>query len=250
MDQTQKNHKIKNKIRIVNINKQYGNKLVLKGIDMMVESGEAIGLLGPNGAGKTTCFQCIIGFINPDYGHVYLNDEEVTSYPIYKRAQKGISYLPQDSSVFKTLSVKGNIEAVLELYEKDKTKLKYKIDELIEELSLTHVANTTAMLLSGGERRRLEIARTLAINPLFILLDEPLAGVDPVSITEIINIINKLKSKNIGVIITDHNVRDALKIIDRAYLLYDGNVLVEGSPKSIVNHTKAKNVYLGTDFTM
>ena len=237
-------------LEIFNIGKKYKNRSVLKNVSLHVKKGEAVGLLGPNGAGKTTCFYCVIGLITPDYGDVHLGGEDITNMPMYKRARMGIGYLPQEASIFRSLSVEDNIKAILELVEEDVNKREAKLEELLFEFSIDHLRKSPAVALSGGERRRLEIARALASNPDFILLDEPLAGIDPIAVGEIRSLVSQLKNRGLGVLITDHNVRETLDIIDRAYILHGGSVLMEGTPEEIVKNKEVRKVYLGEDFSM
>ncbi|MBR1915653.1 MAG: LPS export ABC transporter ATP-binding protein [Alphaproteobacteria bacterium] len=245
-----KNNQDATVLEIFNIGKKYKNRSVLKNVSLHVKQGEAVGLLGPNGAGKTTCFYCVIGLITPDYGDVHLGGEDITNMPMYQRARMGIGYLPQESSIFRTLSVEDNIMAILELTEKDESKREAKLEELLSEFSIAHLRKSPAIALSGGERRRLEIARALASNPDFILLDEPLAGIDPIAVGEIRSLVSQLKNRGLGVLITDHNVRETLDIIDRAYILHGGSVLMEGTPDEIVKNKEVRQVYLGEDFSM
>ena len=237
-------------LEIFNIGKKYKNRSVLKNVSLHVKKGEAVGLLGPNGAGKTTCFYCVIGLITPDYGDVHLGGEDITNMPMYKRARMGIGYLPQEASIFRSLTVEDNIKAILELVEEDENKREAKLEELLFEFSIAHLRKSPAVALSGGERRRLEIARALASNPEFILLDEPLAGIDPIAVGEIRSLVSQLKNRGLGVLITDHNVRETLDIIDRAYILHGGSVLMEGTPEEIVKNKEVRKVYLGEDFSM
>ena len=237
-------------IIVKNIPKSYSKRPVLKNVSIHVKQGEAVGLLGPNGAGKTTCFYCITGLITPDTGSITLDGENITKLPFYHRAQKGIGYLPQESSIFRSLSVEDNIMAVLEVVEPYEDKRNQKLDELLAEFSITHLRESPAIALSGGERRRLEIARALAANPDFILLDEPFAGVDPIAVNDIRNLVSHLKDKGYGVLITDHNVRETLEITDRAYVLHNGTVLCEGTPNEIVCNTDVRKVYLGEHFKL
>ena len=244
---------MKNKVKeiiVKNIAKSYSKRPVLKNVSIHVKQGEAVGLLGPNGAGKTTCFYCITGLITPDTGSITLDGENITKLPFYHRAQKGIGYLPQESSIFRSLSVEDNIMAVLEVVEPYEDKRNQKLDELLAEFSITHLRESPAIALSGGERRRLEIARALAANPDFILLDEPFAGVDPIAVNDIRNLVSHLKDKGYGVLITDHNVRETLEITDRAYVLHNGTVLCEGTPNEIVCNTDVRKVYLGEHFKL
>jgi lipopolysaccharide export system ATP-binding protein len=206
--------------------------------------------LGPNGAGKTTCFYTIIGLIEPDYGSVILDGQDITALPMYRRARLGIGYLPQEASIFRGLTVEGNIRAILEICEPDVKKQDEMLDQLLEEFSITHLRNTSALALSGGERRRVEIARSLATSPSFMLLDEPFAGIDPIAIADIRTLVGHLKERGIGVLITDHNVRETLDIIDRAFIIHDGHVLMEGTPEEIVANEDVRRVYLGERFSL
>jgi len=233
-----------------NLKKSYGNKQVVKGVSLYLEQGEIVGLLGPNGAGKTTNFYMIVGLIKPEEGKVYLDNEDITSLPMYKRAQKGIGYLPQEASVFRHLSVEDNIIAVLEMTDLSKQEQKHKLEEVLEEFGLNHVRKNLGNVLSGGERRRTEIARALAVSPKFILLDEPFAGVDPIAVEDIQSIVEKLKYKNIGILITDHNVQETLSITDRAYLLFEGNLLKAGTAEELASDEQVKKVYLGQNFEL
>jgi len=235
-------------LRIDGLKKSYGKRTVVKQVSLYVRSGEIVGLLGPNGAGKTTSFYMIIGAVLPEKGTILLNDADITNYPMYKRARLGIGYLPQETSVFQKMSVKNNLMSVLEFWEHDKSKRKNRADELMEELSLTHVADSMAYTLSGGERRKLEFARALITNPSFLLLDEPFSGIDPITVSEIQKIIKQLKDKDIGIIITDHNVRDTLSITDHSYVIYEGEVLISGNSNYLINNPTAKKIYLGEEF--
>ncbi len=237
-------------LSINSISKSYNKRKVLKDISLTLKKGEAVGLLGPNGAGKTTCFYCVVGLIKPDGGTVMLNNRDITNYPMYRRAKMGIGYLPQEASIFRSLSVSDNIMAVLELVEPDKQAREHKLEELLNEFSISHLRYSMAISLSGGERRRLEIARALATNPNFILLDEPLAGIDPIAVKEIRDLVFHLKYRGLGVLITDHNVRETLDIIDRAYIIHDGHVMMEGTPSEIVQHEGVRKVYLGDGFKL
>ncbi len=245
-----KNNNEDSVLEVFNIGKKYKNRSVLKNVSLHVKRGEAVGLLGPNGAGKTTCFYCVIGLITPDYGDVHINGEDITTMPMYKRARMGIGYLPQEASIFRSLSVEDNIKAILEIVEEDESKRENKLEELLNEFSIAHLRKSPAIALSGGERRRLEIARALASNPDFILLDEPLAGIDPIAVGEIRSLVSQLKNRGLGVLITDHNVRETLDIIDRAYILHGGSVLMEGRPEEIVASKEVRKVYLGENFSM
>ncbi len=235
-------------LEIIEVGKKYGKRLVLRNASLKLSKGEVVGLLGPNGAGKTTCFYIISGLIKPDYGKIILGGEDITSLPMYRRAQLGIGYLPQESSVFRGLTVGQNIMAILEAIEPIESEREKRLEELLAEFSITHLQNILSINLSGGERRRLEVARALAAKPEYILLDEPLAGIDPIAISDIKNLIHHLKDKNIGVLITDHNVREMLDIVDRTYIIYDGEVLIEGNREEIINHEVVKRVYLGNVF--
>ncbi len=230
--------------------KKYKQRTVVNDVSFEVSQGEIVGLLGPNGAGKTTSFYMIVGLIKPNEGHVYLGEEEITADPMYRRAQKGIGYLAQEASVFRKLSVEDNIMAVLEIHYPQKVDRQEKLEELIHEFSLHKVRKNRGDLLSGGERRRTEIARALAANPNFILLDEPFAGVDPIAVEEIQSIVSKLKKRNIGVLITDHNVQETLSITDRAYLLTEGRIFLTGTPEEIAVDERARKFYLGQHFEL
>ncbi|MBS2096645.1 LPS export ABC transporter ATP-binding protein [Carboxylicivirga linearis] len=230
--------------------KKYKSRTVVKGVSVGVEQGEIVGLLGPNGAGKTTTFYMTVGLITPNSGKIFLNDEEITEDPVYRRAQKGIGYLAQEASVFRQLSVEDNIKSVLEMTKFSKEYQKQRVEELLEEFSLTHIRKSLGIQLSGGERRRTEIARALAINPKFILLDEPFAGVDPIAVRDIQEIVAKLKYKNIGILITDHNVHETLAICDRAYLLFEGKILKAGTAEELALDEDVKRLYLGDDFEL
>ncbi len=230
--------------------KTYKKRTVVNDVSFNVKQGEIVGLLGPNGAGKTTSFYMIVGLIKPNSGKIFLQNEEITQEPMYKRAQKGIGYLAQEASVFRKLTVEENILAILEMTDLSKAAQKEKLEELIEEFSLTKVRKNQGDLLSGGERRRTEIARALAANPNFILLDEPFAGVDPIAVEEIQTIVSKLKKKNIGILITDHNVQETLSITDRAYLLFEGSILKSGSAEELAADEQVRRVYLGKNFVL
>lgn len=222
----------------------------MKDVNLNVESGDVVGLLGPNGAGKTTTFYMTVGMIKPDDGHVFLDDEEITDYPMYLRARKGVGYLPQETSIFRKLTVKQNILAILEILPISASEREERANMLLDELGIKHLSNQKAHLLSGGEKRRLEISRSLATNPSFILLDEPFAGIDPLAINDIKNIIIHLKRRGIGILISDHNVRDTLGVCDEAYILYDGQVIESGSPEKIASSEAAIRVYLGDEFKL
>lgn len=237
-------------LEIFNIGKKYKKRTVLKNVSLHVKKGEAVGLLGPNGAGKTTCFYCVTGLITPDYGDVYIGGKDITDMPMYKRARMGIGYLPQEASIFRTLSVEDNIKAILQIVIEDENERETMLEELLSEFSIAHLRKSPALALSGGERRRLEIARALASKPSFILLDEPLAGIDPIAVGEIRTLVSQLKNRGLGVLITDHNVRETLDIIDRAYILHGGTVLMEGTPDEIVANEEVRKVYLGDNFTL
>ena len=237
-------------LRAENIAKSYGGRQVVKEISLEVIQGEIIGLLGPNGAGKTTSFYMIVGMIQPNGGRIFLNDEEITSYPMYKRAQKGIGYLAQEASIFRKLSVEDNIMSVLQFTDLSKKQQKIKLESLIEEFNIGHVRKNRGDLLSGGERRRTEIARCLASDPNFILLDEPFAGVDPIAVEDIQSIVAHLKDRNIGILITDHDVQATLAITDRTYLMYQGGILKEGIPEDLAKDELVRKVYLGKDFEL
>ena len=239
---------MKNKLVAQNISKSYNKKPVLQDVSIDLQQGEAVGLLGPNGAGKTTLFSIIIGITKTDNGRLGLGDHDITNLPIYLRARLGISYLPQESSIFRGLTVKNNIKAILEVKNFTKEEIEEKATKLLDEFSISHLQNKIATTLSGGERRRLEIARSLASNPDFILLDEPLAGIDPIAVNDIKNLVSHLKERNIGILITDHNVRETLDIVDRAYIIYDGKILMHGIPSEIIDNTKVREVYLGETF--
>jgi lipopolysaccharide export system ATP-binding protein len=230
--------------------KKYKNRTVVKGVSVQVEQGEIVGLLGPNGAGKTTTFYMVVGLVTPNSGEIYLNDQVITNEPVYRRAQRGIGYLAQEASVFRKLSVEDNIKAVLEMTSFSKEYQKHRLEELLEEFSLGHIRKSLGIQLSGGERRRTEIARALAINPKFILLDEPFAGVDPIAVQDIQEIVAKLKYKNIGILITDHNVHETLQITDRAYLLFEGNILKAGTAEELAEDAEVRRLYLGNDFEL
>ncbi len=238
------------KLRAENIKKKYGDRYVVKGVSIEVERGEIVGLLGPNGAGKTTSFYMIVGMIEPNSGSIFLDNEDITNDAMYKRAQKGIGYLAQEASVFRKLSVEDNIMAVLQFTNLSKKEQKQKLEDLIEEFSLGLVRKNRGDLLSGGERRRTEIARALASDPKFILLDEPFAGVDPIAVEDIQSIVAHLKDRNIGILITDHNVQETLAITDRTYLMFEGGILKEGTPKELAEDELVRKVYLGQNFKL
>ena len=238
----------KQELKVNSISKTYNKRKVVDKVSLKLNRGEAIGLLGPNGAGKTTCFYMIAGLIDTDEGDIFLNQERINHLPMHIRAKRGIGYLPQESSIFRGLTVEENILSVLEVQKYDKNYKFQILEELLAEFNLNKIRNSNGATLSGGERRRTEIARALASNPSFILLDEPLAGIDPIAINDVRNLINKLKSKNIGVLITDHNVRETLSIVDRAYILFDGSVIMSGSPNEIKIDRTVRDVYLGNNF--
>lgn len=237
-------------LEIKEVGRKYGNRLVLRKASMILKKGEIVGLLGPNGAGKTTCFYIISGLIKPDYGSILLDGHDITNLPMYRRAHLGIGYLPQESSVFRGLTVAQNIMAVLEISENNIEEREKRLEQLLAEFSVTHLRDVLAINLSGGERRRVEIARAIAAKPEYILLDEPLAGIDPIAISDIRNLIYHLKDKNIGVLITEHNVRETLEIVDRSYVIYDGEVLIEGNKEEIIGHEMVRKVYLGEEFSL
>ncbi|MDJ1499103.1 LPS export ABC transporter ATP-binding protein [Xanthocytophaga agilis] len=237
-------------LRSENLLKKYGARIVANNVSVQVQQGEIIGLLGPNGAGKTTTFYMIVGLIKPNEGTIYLDDEDITHLPMYQRARRGLGYLAQEASVFRTLTVEENIMAVLEMTDLPKAARKEKTEEMLEEFSLTHVRKNLGRVLSGGERRRTEIARALAVDPKFVLLDEPFAGVDPIAVEEIQGIVAKLKTKNIGILITDHNVDETLSITDRAYLLFEGKILKSGTPEDLASDEQVRRVYLGKHFEL
>ncbi len=238
------------KLRTDNIVKQYKGRTVVAGVSVEVSQGEIVGLLGPNGAGKTTSFYQIVGLIKPDSGKVYLDDKDITNVAMYKRAKMGIGYLPQEVSVFRKLSVEDNIMAILEMTKKSKTQRKQRLEELLNEFSLSHVRKNKGIKLSGGEKRRVEIARALATDPKFILLDEPFAGVDPIAVEDIQSIVSQLKKKNIGILITDHNVQETLSITDRAYLLFEGKIMKSGTAEELAADEQVRKVYLGKNFEL
>ena len=235
-------------LHVNNLGKRYRNKRIITNISLSLYKGEVVALLGPNGAGKTTTFYGIAGLVIPEEGSVLLNGKDVTSLPMYRRAKLGMGYLPQEPSIFRGLSVQDNILSILELWEPNKTKQKQRLDALLREFSISHLRTSSALSLSGGERRRVEIARCLASEPEYILLDEPFAGIDPVAVGEIRDIVSALKNRGIGVLITDHNVRETLKIVDRAYILNEGRLLKSGTPDEVIQDENVRRVYLGEDF--
>mgnify|MGYP001353605742 FL=1 len=237
-------------LRAINLVKEYKKRKVVNGISIEVKMGEVVGLLGPNGAGKTTCFYIMVGLIRPESGEVVYNGKKLTSLPMYQRAREGIGYLPQEPSVFRKLTVEENIMAILETKKVSKLEMKKRARSLLKELNILHIKNTKAYSLSGGERRRVEITRALASSPSFILLDEPFAGIDPIAVTDIQEIISRLRDKGIGVLITDHNVRETLDITDRAYIINEGKIIAKGQPQTIANCEKVKQIYLGEQFSL
>ena len=237
-------------LRAVGLNKKYGSRTVVHDVSLSLKSGEVAGLLGPNGAGKTTSFYMIVGLIAADGGEIFIDDQNITHLPIHRRARLGLGYLPQEASIFRRLTVAQNIQAVLELQDLSDDDLKNRLEELLEDLHITHIRDNPAISLSGGERRRVEIARALATDPRFILLDEPFAGVDPIAVLDIQKIIRFLKERNIGVLITDHNVRETLGICDRAYIINAGSVMAEGKPDEIIYNESVRKVYLGEHFKL
>ncbi len=232
------------------LRKRYGKREVVKGIDIEVNTGEIVGLLGPNGAGKTTTFYMIMGAISPDGGEIFLDDVNITKYPMYRRARLGISYLPQEASIFRKLTVYDNVYTILEMHEKSKEKIRKKTEEVLNQMNVWRLKDSKAYQLSGGERRRVEIARSLALNPKFLLLDEPFTGIDPKTRQDIQEIVKALKSMNIGVLITDHNVRETVEITDRAYIIYDGKIMFQGSSEELVMDQNVRKFYLGERFRL
>ncbi|MGI3209889.1 LPS export ABC transporter ATP-binding protein [Roseovarius tibetensis] len=235
-------------LRIENLRKSYKKHVVIRDVSLSLARGEVVALLGPNGSGKTTTFYAIAGLIHPEGGHIYIDGREVSALPMYRRAKLGIGYLPQEMSIFRGLSVEDNIIAILDISVKDRQKRRERLEQLLSEFSIEHLRRAPAMALSGGERRRVEIARCLAANPKYLLLDEPFAGVDPISVSDIRHLVADLKKRGIGVLITDHNVRETLEIVDRAYILHDGKVLMSGSPQDVVENENVRRVYLGDSF--
>jgi lipopolysaccharide export system ATP-binding protein len=235
-------------LRVQNLRKSYRKRLVIRDVSLTLGRGEVVALLGPNGSGKTTCFYVIAGLVTPESGQVIIDGRDVTALPMYRRAKLGIGYLPQEMSIFRGLSVENNILAILEIAEPDRTTRREKLEELLSEFSIEHLRRAPAMALSGGERRRVEIARCLAAGPKYVLLDEPFAGVDPIAVGEIRGLVHDLKNRGIGVLITDHNVRETLEIVDRAYILHDGKVLMSGTTDEVVRDENVRRVYLGQSF--
>lgn len=237
-------------LQAIGLTKAYGGRTVVKGVDLDVASGEVVGLLGPNGAGKTTTFSMVVGLVGPDSGRVLLDGHDVTDAPMYLRARKGIGYLPQEPSIFRGLTVEQNISAILETVDLDTAGRRARLRELLAELDLTRLAKAPAYTLSGGERRRVEITRALVISPKFMLLDEPFAGIDPIAVADIQKIVFHLKTRGIGLLITDHNVRETLRITDRAYIVHDGVIFKSGTPQSLADDDEVKRIYLGADFRL
>jgi len=233
-----------------NLGKRFRKRPVLRDVSLQVRQGEAVGLLGPNGAGKTTCFYMITGLLTPDAGTISLDGHDITELPMYRRARLGVGYLPQEASIFRGLSVEQNIRSVLEVIEPERDRREAMLEDLLAEFSISHLRRTPALALSGGERRRVEIARALASQPHFMLLDEPLAGIDPIAVSDIRDLVKHLKNRGIGVLITDHNIRETLDIVDRAYILHEGSVLMSGAPDEIVSHSGVRRVYLGERFSL
>jgi lipopolysaccharide export system ATP-binding protein len=233
-----------------NLGKRFKKRPVVRNVTIALDRGEVVGLLGPNGAGKTTCFYMITGLISADYGSIFLDGHDVTDLPMYRRARLGIGYLPQEPSIFRGMSVEQNIRAVLEVVEPDRDRRELVLDDLLAEFSITHLRRAPALALSGGERRRVEISRAVASQPHFLMLDEPLAGIDPIALGDIRDLVIHLKDRGIGVLITDHNVRETLDIVDRAYIIHNGQVLMEGTPSEIVAHEDVRRVYLGERFSL
>jgi len=253
---TEKNDKptlvkdLKDGLKINKISKSFSGRPVVRDVNFEFKCGEALGLLGPNGSGKTTLFYTIIGLIKPDSGTIILEGDDITDLPIYKRSKNGIGYLPQEASIFRGLTVEDNIRAIIEILEDDQMKIEEEIDHLLKEFDIDHLRRTPALALSGGERRRVEIARCLASHPKYILLDEPFAGIDPIAVGEIRELVSHLKDRGVGVLITDHNVRETLSLIDRAVLIHEGSVLMEGNPEEIVGNKDVRKVYLGDRFSI
>lgn len=237
-------------LKVARLQKRYGKRVIIRDVSLELRPGEVVALLGPNGCGKTTCFYCIAGIVRHEGGTVQIDGEDATGLPLFRRARLGLGYLPQEMSIFRGLSVAQNILAVLELVERDRRRRAQRLTELLQEFSIEHLRDAPALALSGGERRRVEIARALAANPRYVLLDEPFAGVDPIAVGEIRALVADLKTRGLGVLITDHNVRETLAIVDRAYILHDGAVLKQGSPEEVVADTDVRRVYLGEDFRL
>ncbi|MCR8724408.1 LPS export ABC transporter ATP-binding protein [Frigidibacter sp. ROC022] len=235
-------------LHVLNLRKSYRKKTVIRDVTLDLQRGEVVAVLGPNGSGKTTCFYAIAGLLTPEGGQVVIDGKDVTLLPMYRRARLGIGYLPQEMSIFRGLSVEDNILAILEIAESDRTRRRESLEELLSEFSITHLRRASALSLSGGERRRVEIARCLAANPKYVLLDEPFAGVDPISVAEIRGLVTDLKTRGLGVLITDHNVRETLEIVDRAYILHDGKVLMSGTADEVIRDENVRRVYLGHSF--
>ena len=235
-------------LQVTNLRKSYKKKVVIRDVSLSLKRGEVVALLGPNGSGKTTCFYAIAGLINPEGGHVLIDGRDVTNLPMYRRARLGIGYLPQEMSIFRGMSVEDNIMAILDISIKDRHKRRERLEELLSDFSVEHLRRAPALALSGGERRRVEIARSLAADPKYLLLDEPFAGVDPISVDDIRHLVADLKKRGIGVLITDHNVRETLEIVDQAYILHDGKVLMSGTPDDVVENENVRRVYLGDSF--
>ena len=237
-------------LEITSIGKSYKKRPIVRGVSLKIQKGEAVGLLGPNGAGKTTCFYIISGLIRPDYGKILLDGKNITDLPMYKRSKAGIGYLPQEVSIFRGMTVEQNIQAILTLHTSNRIERETILEELLAEFSLTHLRRTSSLSLSGGERRKVEIARALASQPSFILLDEPLAGIDPIAIEEIRELIKHIKDRGVGVLVTDHNVKETLELIDRAYIIHEGKVLMTGTPEEIISDADVRKVYLGDKFNI
>lgn len=235
-------------LSVKNLQKSYGQKSVIRDVNLEISQGEVVGLLGPNGAGKTTCFYTIVGLVKVSGGNIFLDNIDITEMPMYQRARLGIGYLPQEASIFRDMNVEENIYSILQISEANGVKRRERLEELLKEFSITHIRKSAALALSGGERRRVEIARALATNPSFILLDEPFAGVDPIAVNDIRQMVTHLKNRGIGILITDHNVRETLSIVDRAYIVYDGKILTSGSQEEIISNADARKFYLGNDF--
>jgi len=237
-------------LRTESLVKTFRGRTVVAGVSISLEAGEVVGLLGPNGAGKTTTFYMVLGLLKPDRGKVMLNGEDITGLPVYKRARRGLGFLPQEPSIFRKLTVEQNLMAILEILDLTKSERQHRLESLLRELDLTHLAKSKAYTLSGGERRRAEITRSLVTAPQFMLMDEPFAGIDPIAVADIQTIIARLKEKGIGVLVTDHNVRETLQIVDRAYLIYEGQVLVSGTARELASDERAKEIYLGKQFSL